>query len=151
MKKTVKIMCGGFSIIPIIAGVLNSSGIKGVDEKNIVEYLKGDNVSVSDFIENNTLQFVEEYNKYLASENLSSEELSSNELQKDETSMQEQTIELWNATCIENRFEITINECGDEYVGTFLDFDGDNGYAVVGNDYNFLDFLTKGESPYAEI
>lgn len=58
---------------------------------------------------------------------------------------------MWNATCIENRFEITINECGDEYVGTFLDFDDDNGYAVVGNDYNFLDFVTKGESPYAEI
>ena len=33
----------------------------------------------------------------------------------------------------------------------FLDFDNENGYAVVGNDYVLLDFVTLGDSPYMEI
>lgn len=146
MGKTTRIMCGGFSIIPIIVGVLQSSGIKDVNENNVYDYLKGDTVSVSDFIETNTLTFVEEYNKYIINENQTTEEPS-----QEEFTIQEQAVELWHATYVENRFEIIINECDEEYIGTFLDFDGDNGYAVVGNDYNFLDFVTSGESPYAGI
>ena len=52
---------------------------------------------------------------------------------------------------IENRETITIDDCGTKYEGVFLDFDSDNGYAVVGNDYELLDIATEGYSPFHNL
>lgn len=125
MNRFTKIRCCGLSIVTLLASIFNSIGTSSVNKDNIKEYLPSDSVSVSNFIEENFQTFVNKYN---------------------EASNQE-----WKATYIENRFIITINECGNEYQGTFLDFDLECGYAVVGNDYNFLDFVTFGNSPYKDI
>lgn len=117
--------CCGFSIVMILASILGSLGITGVNESNIENYVAKDCVSVADFVEDNFVKFVDEYNAY-SNEN-------------------------WDASFVENRFTITIDECGNIYDGVFLDFDEDNGYAVVGNDYQLLDFTTEGKSPYANI
>lgn len=125
MKKALKLRCSGFSIIALLVAVLSATGSVGVNENNIQEYLAGDSVSVSDFIEENFTTFVSKYNDSAEEE--------------------------WQASYVENRFMITIDECGVEYQGVFLDFDLDNGYAVVGNEYEFLDFATDGFSPYESI
>lgn len=109
MKKALKLRCSGFSIIALLVAVLSATGSVGVNENNIQKYLAGDSVSVSDFIEENFTTFVSKYNDSAEEE--------------------------WQASYIENRFIITINECGVEYQGVFLDFDLDNGYAVVGSEY----------------
>ena len=125
MKKIFKLRCSGFSIVGLLIAVLNATGTIGVNEDNIEKYLANDSISVSNFIEQNFDTFVLKYN--------------------------DSTDEKWEASYIENRFMISINECGNEYQGVFLDFDLDHGYAVVGNDYNFLDFVTNGVSPYKDI
>ena len=120
-----KTVCCGFSIILIIMAMLNSMGIVDVNESNVEDYVASDCVAVADFIENNFETFVDEYNLFA-----------------DDT---------WSAKYVEKRFPITIDECGNVYDGVFLDFDNENGYAVVGNDYVLLDFVTLGDSPYMEI
>ncbi len=120
-----KLKSSAISIVLILITILSSLGIKNVTEDNIEDYIEKDAVAVADFIEDNFGKFVYEYNA---------------------TSEEE-----WHATYIENRYDILISECGDEYDGVFLDFDGANGYAVVGNDYNLLDFNVNEESPYLGI
>lgn len=115
----------GIFILSIIIAMLNSLGITNVNESNIEDYVSSDCVSVADFIEDNFENFVDEYN-----------------LAADDS---------WDASYIENRFSITIDECGSVYDGIFMDFDNDNGYAVIGNDYELLDFITYGASPYENI
>ena len=120
-----KIRSCGFSIVLILIIILNNLGIIGVDESNIGEYVSSDASTVANFIEDNFDSFVNEYKNT--------------------------TNETWNASSIEKRLSIVIDECGDVYDGVFLDFDGDNGYAVVGKDYEMLDFSTIGESPFKDI
>lgn len=55
------------------------------------------------------------------------------------------------ASYVENSFEIMILDHEGEKKGYFLDFDYDNGYALVGDEYVFYDFAINGESPYKEI
>ena len=116
-----------FSIIMALVSMLNGLGFQDATVNNLNTYIAQDCISVADFIENNFELFVEEYN---------------NSSDEDED---------WYAEYVENRFIITVNECGNEYKGVFLDFDNDNGYAVVGDDYNLCDFKTQGESPYLDI
>lgn len=120
MKKALKLRCSGFSIVVLLVAVLSSTGIEGVTEANIEDYLEKDCESVSDFIEDNFSTFVTEYN--------------------------EATEEEWLATSVESRKPV-INVT-DNTSAVYLDFDGDNGYAVVGNDYNFLDFSQSGDLKY---
>lgn len=94
----------------------------------IDEPVSGDCESVADFIEEYTNKFVLRFNQDMNEEN-----------------------EEWNATSVENRFSITVDECGEIYDGVFIDFDGSNGYAVIGNNYDILDFVTYGDSPYINI
>ncbi len=102
----------------LIALCSNTSGTTGDD--NIKNYIKGDCESVADFIEGNLSSFVSEYNK-------------ENEIH-------------WLASGIEDRK--TIVDVTDGSDAVYLDFDGDNGYAVIGNDYNFLDFSQTGDLEY---
>ena len=120
MKKALKLRCSGFSIVLLLVAIMSSTGIKGVTEANIEDYLEKDCESVSDYIESNFSTFVSEYN--------------------------EATEEEWLATSIEYRKPV-INVT-DNTSAIYLDFDGDNGYAVVGNDYNFLDFSQSGDLEY---
>lgn len=121
-KRGLKLQCSGFSIIALIIAILSSNGVNNVNETNLDEYVKKDAQNVTTFIENNFEKFVKEYNDYAD--------------------------DFWTATYVEEKKEILINECGQEYKGMFIDFNDQNGYAVVGNDYNFLDFTTKGTSPF---
>ncbi|MBQ2717538.1 MAG: hypothetical protein IJF75_02930 [Clostridia bacterium] len=117
------------SILTIIIAILFSNGISNVNNNNVQDYVNSDPASVCEFIDDNFNKFVDEYNNMASKEKL----------------------EIWDAKFIENQFEIDINECGKEYKGIFLDFDADNGYAIIGNDYTFLDFVTDGVSPYEGI
>ncbi len=96
------------------------SNESGTTDDDIKNYIKGDCESVADFIEGNLSYFVSEYNK-------------ENEIH-------------WLASGIEDRKTITDVTDGSDAV--YLDFDGDNGYAVIGNDYNFLDFSQTGDLEY---
>ena len=120
MKKTVKLRCSCFSIIFLLISVLSFNGIKSVTENDIGNYVAKDCESVSDFIEDNVTAFVSEFNS--------------------------NTDEKWCATTVESRKPV-INVT-DNTSAVYLDFDGDNGYAVVGNDYDFLDFSIKGDLEY---
>ncbi len=102
----------------LIALCSNTSGTTSDDD--IRNYIKGDCESVADFIEGNLSYIVSEYNK-------------ENEIH-------------WLASSIEDRK--TILDVTDGSNAVYLDFDGDNGYAVIGNDYNFLDFSLSGDLDY---
>ena len=99
------------SILTIIIAILFSNGISNVNNNNVQDYVNSDPASVCEFIDDNFNKFVDEYNNMASKEKL----------------------EIWDAKFIENQFEIDINECGKEYKGIFLDFDADNGYAIIGN------------------
>ncbi len=120
-----KLRACGVSIAFLLVAMLGSMGITDVNESNIEEYIQSDCVSVADFIEDNFDKFVVEYNAASG--------------------------DSWDASTVEDRFPITVDECGTTYDGVFMDFDGENGYAVVGNDYELLDFQTSGESPYKNV
>ncbi len=54
----------------------------------------------------------------------------------------------WLATSIEDKKLVIDIKTLEEYV--FLDFDDNNGYAIVGNDYDFLDFSVSGDLSYTK-
>lgn len=56
----------------------------------------------------------------------------------------------WKAKSITDMHPILIDDTVKQYEGYFLDFDSTNGYAVIGEDYTFLDFQTTGYSPYKD-
>ena len=123
-QKLIKLKsASGVSILLLLLSIVGG-GNSDINEENISQYLKGDPVSVSNFIEENLGKVVNKYNE-------SSES-------KDK----------WEANYIEKKFPILIEDSGEEYQGMFLDFDNDHGYAVVGNEYTFMNFQTNGESPY---
>lgn len=113
----------GVSILLLLLSIIGG-GNPDINEDNISQYLKGDAVSVSNFIEKNLGKVVNKYNESSESENK------------------------WEANYIEKKFPILIKDSEEEYQGMFLDFDNDHGYAVVGNDYTFMSFESSGESPY---
>lgn len=80
---------------------------------------------VKDFIEDNFVKFVDKVN--------------------------EDTDSNWKAQSIEKSFPIIINYLGNEINGVFLDFNDENGYAVLGDSYKFYDFVLNGESPYINV
>lgn len=98
-------------LLPLLISILSCNGYFGVSESNIGSFIRNTPSEVADFIEDNFDKVVSEYN--LASDTK------------------------WNANSIENKFEILIDDINEKYYGEFLDFDGENGYAVVGSDYTF--------------
>lgn len=118
-----KIRSCGFSIIFILIAILSSMGISGVNDTNIEDYVLSDCVSVADFIEDNFDTFVHEYNNGIEDESM-----------------------ILNATYIETRKNVT--NVTDYSQAVYFDFNDDNGYAVIGNDYQMLDFATSGDLDY---
>lgn len=60
----------------------------------------------------------------------------------------------WDAKSVENKLPVEISNEDEVYEGFLLDFDGDNGYALVGKDCDeatIIDMQTKGPSPYEGI
>ncbi|MGN0814553.1 MAG: hypothetical protein ACI4MH_04890 [Candidatus Coproplasma sp.] len=117
-----KVISCGFSIVFILIAMLGDIGVSDVNESNIEDYIASDCVAVADFIEDNFEKFVSEYN----------------EASEDE----------WLASSIEDKKTVTDIDTEEEYI--YLDFDNDNGYALVGNEYNFLDFSTTGDLLYTK-
>lgn len=120
-----KLRSSAIGLIPLLINILLDSGIVGVNESNVERYVRNSPRNVAPFIMDNFDKFVNEYNKSFD--------------------------DVWKATYVDDVFDITIDIIDDVYQGVFLDFDDDNGYAVVGNDYTFLDFSSSGKSPYKGI
>ncbi|MCI1245430.1 MAG: hypothetical protein LKG11_05760 [Bacilli bacterium] len=53
-----------------------------------------------------------------------------------------------NISGIEGHRIITIVDGDETKEGTFIDFNGEEGYATIGTDFAFYDFQDEGESPY---
>lgn len=85
-------------------------------------YLDGDCESISNFIESYLSTFVDEYN--IAEE------------------------DNWQATSIEDKKTVIDIDTEEEYI--YLDFNDENGYAIVGNDYNLIDFSTTSDLSYTK-
>jgi len=106
----------------LLIAVLRVNGINDVNAENIENYVKSDCDAVSNFIVDNLLIFVDKYNQVSEIE--------------------------WLASSVEAKsivFDIDTNE---KYI--YLDFDKDNGYALVGNQYNFLEFSPSGDLLYTK-
>lgn len=56
-----------------------------------------------------------------------------------------------NISGIEDHRIITIVDGDKTKEGTFIDFNGDEGYATIGTDFTFYDFQDEGESPYKKF
>lgn len=112
----------GFSIAYILASVLGLLGFSNINESNIENYVSKDSESVSNFIEKNLTKFVETFNENV------------------------EEADQWKATSVEGRKTVLDINTDETYV--YLDFNEDNGYALVGNDYDFMDFSTSGDLDY---
>ena len=115
-----KLKCSPFSIVFLLLSIFKTNGIKDINENNIENYLARDCNKIADFIEDNFSTFVSKYN--------------------------ETSVEKWLASSIENK-KLVINVTNNTKA-VYLDFNDNNGYAVVGNDYNFLDFSKTGDLAY---
>ena len=104
-----------------IVAILLSNGI----DYEMAKLVSDDPFVVKDFIEDNFVKFVDKVN--------------------------EDTDSNWKAQSIEKSFPIIINYLGNEINGFFLDFNDENGYAVLGDSYKFYDFVLNGESPYINV
>ncbi len=124
MKGFIKLRSSCIGILLLLVSLLAVDN-SNVNESNINYYLKNDCYSVAKYIEDNFTLFVKKYNE------ISEEEL--------------------NAKYVENSFDISIIDHDSKKEGVFLDFDYDNGYAIIGNEYIIYDFKTKGESPYKNV
>ena len=122
MKSFIKLKCT--NIVLLLIAMLSVTN-NGVNEENITNYIKDDSLSVANYIENNFELFVEKYN-----------EASDDKL---------------NATYIEKSFYVKIIDHEGEQNGYFLDFDHNNGYALIGNEYIIYDFSTNLDSPFKDI
>lgn len=124
MKKNIigknKVRCSTVGLIGLLIAMLAKNGI----EVPINQYLSDTPLEVTNYVNQNFDYFVDAYN--------------------------ESECGNWNASYIEDYFPITISYLGDKLEGYFWDFDGENGYAVLGNNFQFHDFSISGESPYKD-
>lgn len=124
IQTRVRIIKKGSSVILLLVTMLSVND-KNVNDNNIKNYLDSDCYAVANYIQNNFDLFVEKYNE------------SSNEK--------------LNASYVENSFYIKIVDYDGEQDGYFLDFNQDNGYVLIGNEYTFYDFSSNEKSPYENI
>lgn len=54
----------------------------------------------------------------------------------------------WEAVSVEEEFNIIVETKAEKMAATFLDFNGDTGYAVMGENYTLYDLQIEGESPF---
>ena len=97
-----------------IVAILLSNGV----DYEMAKLVSDDPFVVKDFIEDNFVKFVDKVN--------------------------EDTDSNWKAQSIEKSFPIIINYLGNEINGVFLDFNDENGYAVLGDSSKFYDFVLNG-------
>ena len=94
-----------------------------ITEENIQEYISADCESVANYIVDNLQLFAQEYNNQLDNESL-----------------------IFEASYCELMLPVYV--VSTEQEGIYLDFDGDNGYMVVVDDYLVLAFETSGDLEY---
>ena len=113
------------SIIAILlAIVITTSGTGAyITEDNLSNYLSPDYNTVSTFILDNITLFADEYNKQLVDGE-----------------------ERFEATSCEFSAPVLVETYNQE--GIYLDFNGNNGYMIVVDNYTVIDFQTKGDLDY---
>ena len=116
-----KVRCSFVGLFSLLSIILAQNGI----ETSMGLSLSDNPYEVKIFIEKNFDKFSEEVNK--------------NSGQK------------WKAKKIDAVLPITIVDLGEKKNGILLDFDNDNGYAVLGDEFIFYDFELSGDSPYDGI
>ena len=116
-----KVRCSFLGLFSLLGLILAQNGI----ETSVDTYLSDDPYEVKDFIAKNFDKFSTEVNR-------------NSELE-------------WKAKKIDTVLPITIVDLGEKKTGILLDFDKDNGYAVLGNKFTFYDFKLFGDSPYDGI
>ena len=109
-------------LITLVAMAFNVQ-VSDITEDNLGDYLAGDCNSVADFVSDNLIDFTNEYNSIL-----------------------EEGEEPFNATYVEFRIPIRILTLATE--GVYLDFDGNNGYMILADDYELVAMETSGDLPY---
>ena len=124
MKRITKLNCSCISIAALLLSIFFQS-TRNVKYNSAPDCIDIDKNDVLLFVQNNLSNVALEYNKKYGDD--------------------------WEPSYVENSFEININDCGRDTDGFFLDFDSDNGYAVVGDNYTLYDFQTSGASPFANI
>lgn len=124
MNKFIKIRSSCFSILLLLISMFAVTNTD-VNENNINYYLNNDCNSVANYIINNFSLFVQKYN--------------------------ESSCEKLNASYVEKSFKIMIVDHDGQKNGVFLDFDYENGYLIVGDEYLIYDFNINAESPYKNI
>lgn len=112
-----------FALLPMLLNIYNVNPTTSPD--NIEDIYKKHPEAIVSFISTNFDKFKYEYN-----------------LEADVK---------WKANYIENAYSIIIDNIDDQYEGYFINFDRNNGYAVIGNDLSFLDFQVTGIDPYIDI
>ncbi len=125
MNKALRCNCSGFSIVFLILGIAFQNNQAAYEQANLEHSFGTDSHSVASFIKDNLSTFVLKCNDYC---NMN-----------------------WEAASIERMFDITIYDCGNTYEGVFLDFDSENGYATVADNYVIYDINFTGESPFLNV
>ena len=120
----------------------NESASGDINESNIGDYVDPDCNSVADFITQNIETFINEYNNSVYEERDNEE----NNFDDDEENDIDYENRISYATFVEDRKPV-INVT-DNTEAVYLDFDGENGYAVIGNNYTMLTFSSTGDLEY---
>lgn len=123
MNRVVKLNCSGVSIVFLLICIIPQ--FKQHNDGNTLNIELTDKQEIVSFIEQNLSKLSLEYNKHFNQK--------------------------WNPTSVENKCNITINDGGSETTGIFLDFNSNNGYAVIGDNLILYDIQTAGESPFLGI
>lgn len=109
-------------LIAVITTINGTSSVV-ITESNIREYVASDCESVAEFIVDNLEVFADEYNKEVKNEELKFE-----------------------ATSCEKMIPVYV--VSTEQEGLYVDFDGNNGYMIIVDDYSIHAFETKGDIEY---
>jgi len=109
------------NILMLIAAVLSATLGVSISENDAQKLVGKNHDAIACFIEDNLERFKTEYHKAM-----------------DDYS--------FNPNYVENKYEVYLID--NETYSTFLDFDGDNGYMLVADNYELLDFKTEGQLDY---
>lgn len=109
-------------LLALIATINGNSNVI-ITENNISEYIESDCETVANFIIENINLFVEEYNEQL-----------------------EEDLTQFEASSCEKMIPVYVVTIEEE--GIYIDFDGDNGYMIILDDYEVIAFETSGDIDY---
>lgn len=111
------------ALVLAVITTVNGTSSAVITESNIHEYVLHDCESVAEFIIDNLEIFSDEYNKEIEDEELKFE-----------------------ATSCEKMIPVYVVSTGEE--GLYIDFNADNGYMVIVDDYSVHAFDTQGDIEY---